>query len=142
MAKDLKYGMVVLPCVAHVPHPGAVDHGGLRDFGEDFVLGLSAEHEADAHPLSGLHQGGQPAGADCGGIAIAGDIEIGMKNAVHYDVVTAFGVHRGGGQNIQNGGGAGFQLGKIRFFLPKEEAFQKRLSGGDIIRPGLARLFP
>jgi len=50
-----------------------------------------------------------------------------MKNAVHYDVVTAFGVHGGGRQNIQNGGGTSLQLSQIRPFFDKEQSLQERL---------------
>ena len=49
-----------------------------------------------------------------------------MKNAVHYDVVPAFGVNGGGGQNVQNGGGPGLQLGKVGLLLTHDKAFERK----------------
>lgn len=46
-----------------------------------------------------------------------------MKNAVHYNAVTAFGVDGGGGQNVQNGGGAGLQLREIGLLFTHDKAF-------------------
>ena len=64
----------------------------------NLVFGLTAHRKTQIDAFTGFHQRGQPAGANCGGVAVARHIEIGMKNAVHYDVVTAFGVHRCGGR--------------------------------------------
>ena len=50
-----------------------------------------------------------------------------MKNAVHYDVVPAFGVDGGGGQNVQDGGGAGLQLGEVGLLLAHDQAFEGKL---------------
>ena len=50
-----------------------------------------------------------------------------MKNAVHYDVVPAFGVDGGGGQNVQDGGGPGLQLGEVGLFLAHNQTFQGKL---------------
>ena len=119
--------LIVLTGISHIPHPAAVEHGGLRDLGEDLFTVLAGKAEADIDPLARLHQRRKPAGADCGAVAIAGDVEVGMKNAVHYDVVTAFRINGGGGENVQNGGGAGFQLGEIRLFRAEQQPFQKRL---------------
>ena len=119
--------LIVLAGISHIPHSAAVEHGGLRDLGEDLFPVLTSKAEADIDALARLHQRRKPAGADCGAVAIAGDVEIGMKNAVHYDVVTAFRVNGSGGENVQNGGRAGFQLGEIRPFRTEQQPFQKRL---------------
>lgn len=119
--------LIVLAGISHIPHSAAVEHGGLRDLGENLFPVLAGKAEADIDPLARLHQRRKPTGADCGAVAIAGDVEVGMKNAVHYDVVTAFRINGGGGENIQNGGGAGFQLGEIRPFRTEQQPFQKRL---------------
>ena len=120
---------VVRAGIPHIPHTGAVDHSGLGNLAEGFVFGLALDHEVEADALAGLHQRGQPAIAHGGGVAVAGDIEIGMKNAVHYNVVTAFGVHRGGRQNIQDRSGADFDLRKVRLLLAKNQPFEEGLLG-------------
>ena len=89
--------LIVLTGISHIPHSTAVEHGGLRDLGEDLFPVLTSKAEADIDALARLHQRRKPAGADCGAVAIAGDVEVGMKNAVHYDVVTAFRINSGGG---------------------------------------------
>ena len=119
--------LIVLAGIAHVPHSTAVEHGGLRDLGEDLFPILTGKAEADIDALASLHQRRKPTGANCGAVAIAGDVEVGMKNAVHYDVVTAFRINGGGRENVQNGGRAGFQLGEIRPFRAEQQPFQKRL---------------
>ena len=50
-----------------------------------------------------------------------------MIHVVYDDVVTAFCIHRGGRENVENGGGAGFKLTEIRLFFAKEHPLQKRL---------------
>ena len=50
-----------------------------------------------------------------------------MKNAVHYDVVPAFGVDGGGGENVQNGGGPGLQLGEVGLLLAHNQALEGKL---------------
>ena len=50
-----------------------------------------------------------------------------MKNAVHYNVVPAFGVHARRRENIQNCRGAGFQLAQVRRFLAEQQTLEKRL---------------
>ena len=119
--------LVVLPRIAHIPHPGAVDHSGLGDFGEDLFLGLTLDEKAQVDPLADLHQRRKPTGADGSGIAIARDIEISMIHVVYDDVVAAFRIHRGGREDVENGGGAGFKLTEIRLFFAKEHPLQKRL---------------
>ena len=119
--------LIVLTGISHIPHSTAVEHGGLCNFGEDLFPVLAGKAEADIDALARLHQRCKPAGADCGAVTIAGDVEVGMKNAVHYDVVTAFRINGGGRENVQNGGRAGFQLGEIRPFRAEQQPFQKRL---------------
>ena len=58
--------------------------------------------ERNADALAGLDQRGQPACADGRRISVACDVKIGMKNAVHYNVVPAFGVHARRRENIQD----------------------------------------
>ena len=43
-----------------------------------------------------------------------------MIHVVYDDVVTAFCIHRGGRENVKNGGGACFKLTEIRLFLAKD----------------------
>ena len=119
--------LVVLPRIAHIPHPGAVDHSGLGDFGEDLFLGLTLDEKTQVNPFASLHQRRKPAGANRGGVTVARDIEISMIHVVYDDVVTAFCIHRGGRENVENGGGAGFKLTEIRLFFAKEHPLQKRL---------------
>ena len=45
----------VLAGVAHVPHSGAVDHGGLGDLGQNLFLRLALENKAEVDALPGLH---------------------------------------------------------------------------------------
>ena len=92
----------VLPGVGNVAHPAAVHHSLLGDLRQNFLLGLLVKVERNTDALAGLDQRGQPACADGRGIAIARDVKIGMKNAVHYNVVPAFGVHARGRENVQN----------------------------------------
>ena len=117
----------VLPGVGNVAHPAAVHHGLLRDLCEDLFLGLLVKVEREADALAGLDQRGQPACTDSRGIAVTCDIKIGMKNAVHYNVVPAFGVHARGRKNVQNCCRAGLQLAQIRRFLAEQQALEKRL---------------
>lgn len=119
--------LVVLPRIAYIPHTGAVDHGGLSNFGEDLFLGLTLDEKTQVDPLASLHQRRKPAGANRGGVTVARDIEISMIHVVYDDVVTAFCIHRGGRENVKNGGGACFKLTEIRLFLAKEHPLQKRL---------------
>ena len=56
-----------------------------------------------------------------------------MKNAVHYNVVTAFGVHGGGRQDIQNGGGAGLDFREIRLLLTENQPFEEGLLGQSLL---------
>ena len=121
--------LIVLTGVPHIPHPGAVHHGGLRDFGQDFLLGLPLDGEAQADALPGLHQRGQPAGAHGGGVAVPRHVEVSVVHPVHQDVVPALGVDGGGRQDIQDGGGARLQLGQVGFFLAKQQAFDGVLLG-------------
>ena len=92
----------VLPGICNVAHPAAVHHGLLRDLRQDFFFGLLIKVERNADTLAGLDQRCQPARADGRGISVARDVKIGMKNAVHYNVVPAFGVHARGRENVQN----------------------------------------
>ena len=90
----------VLPGVGNVAHPTAVHHGLLGDLRQNFLFGLLVKVERNADALAGLDQRSQPACANGRRVAIACDIKIGMKNAVHYDVVPAFGVHARGRENV------------------------------------------
>ena len=117
----------VLPGVRNVSHPAAVHHSLLRDLRQNFLLWLFVKVERNADALAGLDQRGQPACADGRGIAIARDVKIGMKNAVHYNVVPAFGVHARGRKNVQNCCRAGLQLAQIRRFLAEQQTLEKRL---------------
>ena len=92
----------VLPGVRNVAHPAAVHHGLLGDLRQNLLLGLLIKVERNADALAGLDQRSQPACADGRGVPVTCDIKIGMKNAVHYNVVPAFGVHARGRENIQN----------------------------------------
>ena len=49
-------------------------------------------------------------------------IEVGVVHPVHQDVVPAFGVDGGGGQDIQYGGGARLQFGQVGLFLGSRKA--------------------
>ena len=92
----------VLPGVRNIAHPAAVHHGLLRDFRQNLLLGLLIKVERNADAFASLDQRGQPACADGRGVAVARNVKIGMKNAVHYNVVPAFGVHARGRENVQN----------------------------------------
>lgn len=50
-----------------------------------------------------------------------------MKNAVNHNVVAALGVHRCGGQDVQDGGGTGFQLCQVRLLLTHQQALEGEL---------------
>ena len=117
----------VLPGVGNVAHPAAVHHSLLGDLRQNFLLGLLVKVERNTDALAGLDQRGQPACADGRGIAIARDVKIGMKNAVHYNVVPAFGVHARGRENVQNCCRACLQFAQIRRFLAEQQALEKRL---------------
>ena len=83
--------------------------------------------ERNADALAGLDQRSQPACADGRGIPVARDVKIGMKNAVHYDVVPAFGVHACGRKDIQDCRGACLQLTQIRRILAEQQPLEKWL---------------
>ena len=63
--------LVVLPRIAYIPHTGAVDHGGLSNFGEDLFLGLTLDEKTQVDPLASLHQRRKPAGANRGGVTVS-----------------------------------------------------------------------
>lgn len=111
--------LIVLAGVPHIPHPGAVHHGGLGYFREDLLFALALDGEAQADALPGLHQRGQPAGAHSGGVAVPRHVEVSVVHPVHQDIVPALGVDGGGRQDIQNGGGARLQFGQVGLFLPQ-----------------------
>ena len=92
----------VLPGIRNVAHPAAVHHSLLGDLRQDFFFGLLVKAERNADTLASLDQRSLPACADGRGIAIARDVKIGMKNAVHYNVVPAFRIHARGRENVQN----------------------------------------
>ena len=92
----------VLSGVCNVAHPAAVHHGLLGDLRQDFFFGLLVKMERNADAFTGLDQRSQPACADGRGVAIARDVKIGMKNAVHYNVVPAFRIHARGREDIQD----------------------------------------
>ena len=117
----------VLPGVRNVTHPAAVHHGLLGDLRQDFFFGLLVKMERNADAFTGLDQRSQPACADGRGIAVARDVKIGMKNAVHYNVVPAFGVHARGRENVQNCCRTRFQLAQVRRFLAEQQTLEKRL---------------
>ena len=117
----------VLPGVCNVAHPAAVHHGLLRDLRQNFFFGLLVKVERNADALAGLDQRSKPACADSRGIPVTCDIKIGMKNAVHYDVVPAFGVHARGRENVQNCCRACLQFAQIWRFLAEQQALEKRL---------------
>ena len=117
----------VLPSVRNVAHPAAVHHGLLRDLRQNFFFGLLVKVERNADALAGLDQRSQPACTDSRGVTVACSVKIGMKNAVHYNVVPAFGVHARGRENVQNCCRACLQFAQIRRFLAEQQALEKRL---------------
>ena len=99
----------VLAGVPHIPHPGAVHHGGLGDGAHRLFPGLAAKLKAEAHPLPGLDEGRQPALAHHRGIAVARDVEVGVVHPVQQQVVRGMAVDGGGGDEVRDGGGSSLQ---------------------------------
>jgi hypothetical protein len=50
-----------------------------------------------------------------------------MKNAVHYDAVTAFGVDGGRRENVQDGGRPGLQFREVGLLLAHNQALEGKL---------------
>ncbi len=126
----------VLAGVPHVPHPGAVHHGGLGDGAHRLFPGLAAKLEAEAHPLPGLDEGRQPALAHHGGVTIPRDVEVGVVHPVQQQVVRGMAVDGGGGDEVRDGGGPGLQhvdaAGEGLFPKPPFFLFPRYNSGGGL----------
>ena len=102
----------ILTGITHIPHPGAVDHGCLADGVDRLFPGLFDQVKTQADSLPGFNQGGEPAFAYNGRVAIAADVEIGVAYPVDQQIIGMVRIYVGRRDQIRNGGGSGLQTGE------------------------------
>ena len=99
-----RYGVVqffkVGAGVFHVPQPRSVEHGGFGNLRQHLLFSFPVKEEAEGNTVAQFHQRGKPRRAHLRGIAVSGNIQIGVKYTVNEDIALVRQVAFGGRQHV------------------------------------------